>query len=389
MFRISMKILFQNKKIIVAAILICIILQSFVAFQMMLISRKLTKLKTIPDFLFNGCIYSSQDGSYPFRAFYGTNQLVDKIEQSLKTDKGNVYRVVCRSLYNYYDEKTNIGFSGYVYGLPDAYIEQVFSDKIVMGRLPEKSKKEAVVGLYFANRFKLEIGDKIPQAITLHESWEDTDIDAYTISGILDDSISDLFVGSAIISLDTFENLNTKVQENMLFGDFKDVERDEALDLFLGFNEFAQDTQVPEGKFFLNQNRFELIKILTTCVFVIFAITVVLIVLVSYLVKGLSQKIGLMKAIGISEFKVLLMIMKIMTVLLVISTIISLGVVYLISLGINHYISGFYEFDVNVFSINIQTVVGVVSTAFVMMLFMYFSVSRSSRRIPPSLAIAF
>lgn len=387
LLKIASKIIFDKKRFVIAFALVCVILTTLMAFQSMSLRRNISKSKSLPDFVFFGTVFQSQDGSYPFKAFNETNQLATEIQKELG-DRGEVHRVVCRSLYNYYDERSNIGFSGYVYGLPEQYMEETFQHSLITGRLPEKGKKEAAVGVYFANRFHLEVGDPIPQSITLNATWDESDIDAYVVSGIIGEDINDMFIGSAIISLETFEEYNGKSEENALFGMFHQEDEELNLSMFIEFNQMAGNNQVPEGKLLYVKNNFETSKTIFFGVLVGVICLIILTILVSLLAKGLSLKIGLMKAIGISESNIIRLFLRTMFLITIGAALLGGLLTCLISKGINAYVTDFYSFPASVFSMNTSTLLSIAVTALVVFLLVGISITVNAKKISPRSAIA-
>lgn len=144
------------------------------------ISGELISQTVLPDVIFTGSVYHSEDGSYPFKVYNGIEGFSQKVREIAGSDM-RTYGAVCRSIYNYYDELTKVGFGGRVYGVDNDFFNQELKGYLKEGRFPEEGKLEAVVGSYFAKRFNISLGDKIPQTITLNETWTEDDLNKYIL----------------------------------------------------------------------------------------------------------------------------------------------------------------------------------------------------------------
>ena len=342
--KLIMKVLFEKKKIMVFFILMCMFLILYTSIQTVLFTSDKESIASMPDFVFNGTVYQSEDGSYPFIGYNDIGGFAGKVSE-IVGNNADCYPIVYRSLYNYYDEVTSIGFYGAVYGMSDRCIEQNISKFIEDGTVPASGKKEAVVGYYFAQRFHLSIGDSIPQAITLNKKWTDDDLNQYVICGILKESVSDYFNGSAIISRDTFEAMNGDVEDNMLIGYYQNGE--EYDNLFLAMNKEGSDYRVPEGRLNYKQKEYSHMKLLINVVIVILMSVFLLTAIVSYLMKGITPKVGLIKAIGISTSYIISTFLSGILAVFVTAFGGAISISYLLMNLINNYVSEFYQFEVH------------------------------------------
>lgn len=385
--KLLFRVLFEKKRIIVAYVMVCMILVVYVSLQTMFESKSISSLSTTPDFVFTGTVYNSEDGSYPFRAYNGIGEF-ESAAKDIVGERGKCFGVVCRSLYNYYDELTSVGFSGYVYGLPNEYMEELFSNALIDGTLPKPDSKEGVVGYYFAQRFELGVGDLIPQAITLGTEWEESDINSYTISGVLDEGVSSYFNGSVMISREEFERNNHVVEDNMLLGSYNKTNEGEAVNSsFVELNAISSQFRSPEGRLNYNQKHYQFSGTLLHIAVYIVISTLILFLLMTYIIKGMTPKIGLLKAIGMSDAKIYKTFLGGMTLITVGA--VSLGI--LVSLGVsaimNSYVCDFYGFTVNEYSFNSIVYVIIAAETLIMLLSVFAFLFICCRRISPKIAM--
>lgn len=382
--KIVFKVLFERKRIIVAFTLICCLLVIYISLQTIFETENITSLNTMPDFVFTGTYYNSEDGTYPFKAYNGIGSFAEKAKETLGNN-GDCYGIVCRSLYNYYDELTSVGFSGYIYGCPDEYIKYRFSNLVTEGSLPVSGKKEAIVGYYFAQRFGLSIGDPIPQTITLNETWSDSDNNQYTISGILGEGMCSYFNGSVIISKDTFEAVVGVNEDNLIFGYFINGENSDKI--FLKLNNISADYRSPEGTLHYNQKNFQIKKIWVNVVMYLMISTLIIFISTSYLMKGLTPKIGLLKAIGLSNKYIYKAFLGGVAFFVIISTAMGFIFSFLITRVLNSYVSNFYGFEVHMYNFSLTVYILVAAETLLMFFVIFLFLFINSKKISPKIAM--
>lgn len=382
--KIILNVLFEKKRIMVFFFIMCVFLITYTSIQTIFVSTDISSVNSMPDFVFSGTVYNSQDGSYPFIGYNDIGEFTARSSQIAGSDV-DCYGIIYRSLYNYYDELTSIGFFGAVYGMSDECIDECISPFVVDGRLPEPGNKEAIVGYYFAKRFNITIGDTIPQAITLCKEWNDSDIDSYIICGVLDENISSYFNGSAIISRDTFEKANGAIADNMMFGYYNNSENYDSV--FLNINAESQNYQVPEGKLNYKQKEYSRLKIVVNIVVVVFMSMALITVIVSYLMKGITPKIGLFKATGVSTgYLIRTFTLGIFSVFIFALTI-GLGVSILVINLMNSYVSNFYKFEVHTYGFtSLALLLDILEFIFIL-LYVFIVTYTKCRTISPKIAM--
>ncbi len=347
-FRLLKSIFFEKKKSIVIFLAVFAIMSALLVIGTSLISTDLLKQASLPDFIYTGTVYQTEDGSYPFTNYNSIDGFSEYIKDTFPdTVKG--YGVICRSIYNYYDETTAVGFSGRVYGMPDELIKERFEEYLIEGRLPEKGKREAVVGYYYSKWYEVSIGDPILSTVTLNEHWDEEDKNAYTVVGILDESICNNFIGSILISRETFEALESHNEDNMILGYFVGDDKEANDKSFLQMNKVAQDFRAPEGTMLANQKEYNVKSIkYKLMVFTVVGL-VLMYLIISYFLKGTTTKIGLLKALGLSNRRIHAIFMNGYLIMLSFSVLIGYGLGLLAICKMNTYINDFYGFDAHTY----------------------------------------
>lgn len=385
--KLFFKVFFEKKKIMLYFFVICMLLVFYVSLQTIFSSNEAEAQSSVPDLVFTGTVYQSEDGSYPFTAYNSIEGFINKIRE-ISGDDMDSYPLVCRSLYNYYDELTSIGFSGFVYGMPDECISNYIAPYLSKGRLPETGKKEAVIGYYFAQRFDIDIGETIPQAITLSEQWTDDDIDTYIVSGILKENVSGYYNGSTIISRDTWNSFGLESEDNMIIAYFDSgIEDSRSEEIFLEINGIAKDYRSPEGRMNYLNKTYSKRQIIVSFTFNMLISFLLIFVLASYAMKGITPKIGLLKATGMSPKTILGTFLLGVFLIVLVSSMCGVGLTTLAIFFMNQYVSEFYGFTVVQYSFNNWTFIMIGLEMLILTLSLFIILGVKCLRISPKIAM--
>lgn len=361
MLKMTQKIGRQKPLLTILFLLILIVTLLIVAFNVMSVEKHLRVLPTEPDAVFYGATYTPPEGEYPFIAYETTGDLAADIEH--KAEGAKAHPLVIRSLFNYFDDKTGYGFEGKVYGMPQAPIERLLGRRLLAGTLPRASVKEAVVGKYFADRFGLHVGDPIPQTITLSTTWDNSDIDAYTVAGILDEHVSKLFVGSAVINLESYEDLEGDVFENAVLVEFtKAADRRK---VFERCNALATEHNLPEGQNYADRTRidlvFNVVKILAVIIAAAGLLTWLTLRLQRSFASGTNDATTLPSGSAVRRGLVPLFVLATLTAALL---------TWLATAGFNQYLSDFYGFQAVAYLFNFKSIAALAVTSVLLFLLM-------------------
>lgn len=382
--KLIFRVLFEKKKVLVMVFIMCTFLITYTSVQTVLTTYSTDTIQTSPDFVFHGTVYQSEDGSYPFIGYNDTGIFREKA-QEIAGNAAECYGVIYRSLYNYYDQLTNIGFFGALYGLPDDCMEKQIAPLVSQGRLPERNQKEAVVGYYFAQHFGIAIGDSVPQAITLSKTWSEADIDSYTVCGILTENVTDYFNGSALISRESFENMNGVQEENMLLGYLNN--KDGYENMYLEMNNISKNYNVPEGKLHSKQKEYSNTGVILNVALIVFMSVVMLTAVISYLMKGITPKVGLMKATGISSSYIIRTFLT--GILCVFLSAFVFGLLFssmLLEIA-NNYIKSFFEFTVHRYQLSKTAIILDVFEGLFIVVYAFMVIYIKCKRITPKEAM--
>lgn len=213
------------------------------------------------------------------------------------------YGMTVRNLYTFSDSYYSVSYR--VYGVEDEFMNKL-SSYLIRGKLPEAGKRETVIGNNAAKFFNLKVGDVLNTPITLEEQ-ENVSSYEYVVSGILISDVS-FFSDGIYILKNTYENLEHPIADNMLYiypkteklckNIIRYFEEQNKLDGFGGINYHY------ENKVSLSETiQISLIKTVPFS-------AIVLTALFMSLMKYTGRKIGLMKALGISDKDIMRLLIK-------------------------------------------------------------------------------
>lgn len=242
-------------------------------------------------------IMGSQTGEYPDTdiSYAGIDDFILKLEGMINADT-KIYRVTAKELYSFANPFYQVSFR--IYGVEKDFFER-FKGRLAVGNLPHGEMKEVLVGGNAASYYELKVGDVIS---------DKTDIDigigeeTYVVSGILEEK--DRYYGNGFyVSKEHFQNSGSASENNMVMIYASDNQRYKELDDSI--DEIKSDYQL--GSYTDNHNRknrernAKIRNMLMT-----FAVSFLILELVyMYISKGMEKKVGIIKALGIPDSRML------------------------------------------------------------------------------------
>ncbi|MCL6590267.1 MAG: ABC transporter permease [Firmicutes bacterium] len=373
------QILFENKRNILSFIIIYAFFIFFVGVATMFLAKQLNQA-ALPDIEVDGRL--DPDGMFRYKFYNDMEGLTEKYTTTLG-NSAKVFGVTSRCFLTYEDNITFQKLYFLLYGVNDNFFPEVESS-IIRGRLPEKGRKEALVGEYAAKYFNTDVGKKLNVHVTLNKDFVEQDKGSYVVSGIINSNL-DYFKSAVIISKDTFEELSqTKVKSNIIwvyftgsdsisiynkhFGDFGKIQATSLAGSIRVNYYYKQDSQK---------------TILMNLLLFLISGLLVFYTLLSYMFKGITKKIGLLKALGISDKHIITSFIGGFGVCSLVSTIIGLAVTYGIKFYLNSRFSNFLGFNVEQFTIGLFTWASVFIMSILILIVVYIIVFIRSALISP------
>ena len=325
------KILFENKKNVISYIIVYMVFVLLIGVATMLLAKQLNQ-SFLPDIEVSGRL--DPDGVFRYKYFNDVEGLAERYVTALG-NSARVYGVTSRCFLTYQDTITFQKLNFLLYGVEDKFLSEV-SSYLKRGRLPEKGKKEALVGEYAAQYFETDIGEQIDVHVTLNKDFVEEDKGQYIVSGIIDENL-DYFKSAVIISKETFEDISqTRTKNNIVWIYFQDNNGiTKYHEVFPDFGKLQSETLA--GSIHLNYFSKQNSQSMVLINMLMFLISGVLIfyTLLSYMFKGITKKIGLLKALGIPDKHIIWSFLVGFGACSLFSTIIGLVATY----GIKYYIN--------------------------------------------------
>jgi len=358
--KIFINIFFEKKRILIAFISVFIILLLYVGIQMVILFSQSTQF-SIPDVQMNGKL--DDDGVYRYKMYNDTTGLSQRVKE-LVGDEMRVYGAISRNICSIESAKTFEKVNYMVYGVYDDFFNNELKNSLKEGRLPSPGKKEAVIGSYAARYFNVKVGDKLEPPVTLNKNPGNTDSSQYIVTGILNDNVY-YFKGAIFISKQTFEQGNGKNnQENTTLIYFRDSDSLKAYDKVRKIrNEIINKynaTNIIENY----EQKYNSLKSMIYNLAFVFVISIlILFLLISYFMKGVTKKVGLLKALGVSDSFITKTFIGGFGASILLSIIIALIGVHAVKAYLNYNLSQFLGYSVQQYMINTYVYLSVILLA--------------------------
>lgn len=380
-FKLFVSILFSKKSILVLYIMVIIFLLTFLNFRL-IDSYNTMQQADMPDIVVKGKM--DADGELKYKYYNDISDLAEQLKSKLNGDI-KIYSIVARSMMTERDPLTNNFIEYTIYGVSNEYLQNVLNKNIQNGSALENGGQQLLMGSYAKNYYDLKIGDKVNQPITLKKDWLQEDIGLYQLSGELSNQMS-YFKGGIFLSREDFEEKYGKLNDNMIFIYVNDKNKyNEALDLLQNIK--MNDDSIGT----INMNYYEKHSIIKNtilnCVSIGILSIIIILLLVSYLMKGSSKKIGILKALGmpnkilVSVFNGGMMIVLFLSMFLAFFTTEVLAMIY------NSYLSNFYGFRVKEFTFNFYCILADLILIFICFGALLMRVYRLTMKTSPKAAM--
>ncbi|WP_163192190.1 ABC transporter permease [Clostridium thermarum] len=373
--KIFTRVFFGRKKFLILFFMVFSLAVLFINIQIMLTTNQSEQVAT-PDLTVSGRI--DDDGIFRYKMYNDLPGFNEDLKEQVGEEEAAVYGLVCRNLMIKNNAFNRIAYS--IFGVQDSFFSTVLSKYIDKGRLPEQGKKEIVLGSLAAKFYELSVGDKFNFPISLNKEIEMDNKTEYVVSGILSDNV-EYFKGGVFISKETFESEYNKVDENMSLIYVSDRTSYDKVEKAL--QEISSQYGVGSIESFYSSNRSlkqSLILNITTMIAI--SLTFVLILL-AFLLKGISKKIGLLKSLGILDTYIIKIFSIGIGIVSVLSTIIGLTGTYLLMGVLNRSVSDFLGYNVEKYKINNYVYMSSASLCILIFMAVFITIAVVSRRISP------
>lgn len=353
-FTLFSKELFGGRKKLVIFCFISFLIYLLVAIQVVL-SAESSGCVAVPDVVFSGKI----DGNAISYEKYGNIKMgfADLIVGELE-DKADVYELIERNIITVQKENSLESVTYSIFACSHSFFEDRLSALMSEGTIPLEGIRQAVIGGYLAKAFHIEVGDVITKKsvnlanlgmvdIVLDLSGDFREIE-YEVVGILDDT-EGYFDYAFLIGGETQGNISCNtVWVYFLSDDVIDLYIEKIVETDKSFFSENGIGTVLEPYHHKEQGLFSLI-LKNGYLFLLAAVFSY--ILIAYVLKGVTYKLGIMKAIGISDQYIYKCYFTGIFVIQIVSYILSFVVVHFLCVLLNRSISEAYGYDVNLYRV--------------------------------------
>ncbi|MFA9377822.1 MAG: FtsX-like permease family protein [Lachnotalea sp.] len=381
-FKIFTKILFEKKRILILYILMIIFALTFLNMRLISMDNDL-KQSNVPDIIIKGKM--DEDGVLKYKYYNGIPELASQLSETLAS-KAKVYGIVTRSMMTDRDPLTNNYIEYTIYGVPNDFLKNELNDEMTKGNLPEEDKNQAIMGNYAQNYYNVNVEDKIEQPITLNSDWQKNDIGLYTLSGVLSNNL-EYFKGAIILSKDTFKNKYQNVDDNIVY---IYVDNKEAYEQALAAVQEIKMNDTTIGTITMNfyAKQYTIRNAFIGCISIALISVVFILLLIAYLMKGTTVKIGILKALGLPNRTIILTFNGGIFITLLLSSLLSLITTYITTILFNQSLSNFLGYKVIEYNVNSYCVFADVGFVLLCFLVSYMHIYRINNKTLPKEAMA-
>ncbi len=378
--RLFINVFFEKKKVLLFFFVILMVVFTYVGVKVVLVDNSLSKVAS-PDIVVYGALDNNIMG---FKYYNPIGGMSDEFKSTDEKDELKVYGMVSRNIQYVQDVQTLREINYTICGVEETFLENEIKKHVKNGRLPKDGEKEAIIGGSAARFYDVAIGDKLNIPVTLVEDFSGEDILQYTVVGILDDRV-DYFTGTTFISKETFETINNAgIPENMMMVYFKGLlGQAEYQSIIEKLNDISPKYQMGgmNTNYYIKYNAMrnsiiDIIVFLVSGVFIIF-------LLVLYLMKGITKKVGLLKALGLLDKYMLKAFAGGLGIVICISMLISFALIIFINMYLNHSVSQFLGYSVTPYSVGRYVYLLILLVAVIMFVSIISIIRHISLRISP------
>lgn len=389
-FVLFSKEMFGGKKKLVIFTVLSILIYTIVAIQVVL-TVKISDSAVVPDIVFSGLI----SGDVISFEKYGDikSGFTEKIINELN-GQAEAYELIERNLITVQKENSLESVTYSLFACPHNFFEERVSSMMYEGNIPQEGKRQAVVGGYLAKAFDIQIGDVITKKtvelpnigdveIVLDLSGDFEEID-YEVVGVLD-ATDGYFDYAFLIGSET----QPGYQGNSIWTYFSD---EKAADLYVENIVDAREPSFYEygigsvSETYRNKDS-GLLSLILENGYIFMLVIVFSYIIIAYVLKGVTYKLGIMKAIGISNRYIYGCYFVGVSAIQLVSYILSILTMKCLCIGLNHTISVAYGFEVNIYHITFGMIFIMTLMLVVTLATFWVSLWYKINRIKPKMAM--
>ncbi len=389
-FALFSKELFGGKKKLIMFCVFSVMIYLLVGIQIVMLV-KTSNSAIMPDLIFTG---SGFIDSMPFTKYQNINDgYSDAVDQALE-HQSQSYNLIERNLITVtkLNSLENVNYS--IFACDNNFLKDKLESEIIEGSIPEEGKMQAIVGGYFAKAFDIKVGDVVSKKFGLG-NLSDVSI-VSDINGIFEDKYEYEIVG-ILDNTDGYFDYSFIIpsatqpgnQANTVWTYFDNTS---VSDLYV--EKFVNNGTIDFTEYGVHgisekyqskaSGPFDLIL---NNAYIFLLVIVFSYILIAYVMKGVTYKLGVMKAIGVSNKYIYSCYFGGVFLIQIVSFIFGIGFMKVLCNGLNSMISESYGFTVNIYRITGNMVMIIILMLVVTLATFLLSLQNKINHIKPKIAM--
>jgi len=282
-------------------------------------------------------------------------------------------------------------------GIEEEFLEDKLKDLIVKGRLAKSNEQEVIIGKYLSSSLDLKVGDVIGNRqftigglsgvsipITLNNRIDDDAFKDYRVVGILDEDVA--FLNYSIILPYKAEDSNIVANSNIIY-----FNNSKGIDIYKKFIEKLDSGEInikigSVKENYVSKKNANFQMILNSFMGVLIGLVFVYL-MVSYLMKGIGKKLGILKALGIEDRTIIKIFIGGFGLIELVAFSMNLIVLNIVSRKYNAQFSEFIGFKVQKYSVTPSIIMLQMGLALVIFLGLFTIVKFKITKVSPKRCI--
>ncbi|MDR0919127.1 MAG: ABC transporter permease [Oscillospiraceae bacterium] len=389
-YKLFYKELFGSKTKVIIFAVISLLMYSLIGIQVLLSTQNSTSTIT-PDLEFYGTQYGEA-------ILFDKYNPIDSNFKQFLTEKGEdsfeCYDVIERNIITVRKENSLENITYRLISFDYKFIKNKLEKELLYGNIPTENENEILVGAYIAKAFDFKIGESTSKKTAslkglgavdiyfdLSGNFKEMD---YRVSGILN-ATNDILDYCVIIPYETQPNITPNSEWVYFTSDNSEQIYKESL-VQDNTNFFSEYSLGGVAENFQNNNN-GIVNLLLNISYIFLLVIVLSYLIISYIVKGINRKLGILKALGLSDGYIFKCYLLGIIIIQLFSLFLSILLSYFLCIGLNGFISDSYGYDVNIYRIEISFFIVLIMMFIIVILSMWSILRYKITKISPKVAM--
>ncbi len=371
--KLFFNILFGKKSILVGFVLITFIFTTFAGWIILEVEQMTRRSSSYPDLTVQG---RAPDFPHRYNNIDGLSaELIDLYGENMR-----IYGAMTKSMLHWVKGGYTIHYM--IYGVESSFFQKELAPYLMSGRLPLPGKKEILIGEAGKHYFNADIGDSVEFSLSTKLLGE------YEVVGILQDS-AEYYKGGIFVDVEVLEHEHgIDVGENLILGYFADLQSKAIFNDFVNeFQEILASYDIGTVELFYKIKEVRLRGIITTTILLLLLNCAVIYLMVGYLMKDLPLKVGLLKALGVSNSTINRTFMGGLAIALFLAFALTFSVLQYVVISQNNIASTMLGYDYEFLSIGLGLYLSFIIFAVVLLFSVYLMIRIKIFRFEPRVSM--